>query len=119
MNQEQLRIASDCLRAIKDDNGGVREKANGICLAMSNYFMETHETDENNDVIYTAINDLMATWPEGTGSSIYPVPCSDVEGYVAAKEQYLNSPDCWVGDYGDLRLNLLGWLIAKVEDQFN
>lgn len=115
MNREQLNIASDCLRAIKDNDGCVRDPLTGICDAMGVYFNQTHESEGNRDVIIKKVKELMLEWPLSSGNKAFPVPNPEKAGGKAAQSVYTFSRNMWVGPYGELRLNLLDWLIAKVE----
>lgn len=115
MNHEQLNIASDCLRAIKNDDGCVRHPVTGICVAMHVYFTQTHEREGTRDVIIKKVEELMLEWPLNSGNKAFPVPNPERAGGKAAQQVYMFSSDLWVGPYGELRLKLLNWLIDKVE----
>ena len=115
MHREQLNIASDCLRAIKDNDGCVRDPFTGICDAMHVYFTQTHENWDTRCVIIKKVKGLMLEWPLSSGNRAFPVPNPGRVGGKAAQQVYMFSSDMWVGPYGELRLNLLDWLIDKVE----
>lgn len=115
MNRVQLNIASDCLRAIKDNDGDTRHPAGGICAAISKYMTLTLETWDNHDLIYNTLRDMMVEWPDGTGCRSFPVPDPNDNDFNASSVVFLSTDDYWSGPYGELRLKLLDWLIDKVE----
>lgn len=58
---------------------------------------------------------LFRSWPKFSGSVVYPVPGVD---RMTPSEAFVYIHDVWVGEYGDLRRELLDHCIAELEAQF-
>lgn len=58
---------------------------------------------------------LFRSWPKFSGSVVYPVP--GVAGMTPGGA-FAHIRDVWVGEYGDLRRELLDHCIAELEAQF-
>lgn len=54
-------------------------------------------------------------WHHFSGDDDYPVPDPHSTESAAAKAKFDTSKEMWVGEYGKLRLELLDWLIGRVE----
>lgn len=60
--------------------------------------------------------ELFKGWPKHSGNPKYPVPSTYVEGAPpaigAAMSMYYDTTDLWVGEYGELRKELLDYTIG-------
>ena len=62
---------------------------------------------------YVLLNDLLASWPGGSGSWVFPVPhplLHPYEAYVASSQSEKWNPE---HEYARSRLALLDWLIEQ------
>lgn len=60
-----------------------------------------------------AFSALATAWPKHSGDSEYPVPAPD--GVESPAYVYHTQGDMWVGKYGDLRMELLDFVINQLE----
>lgn len=76
---------------------------NGICFSV-----REHATVEAFDLWLDVRRGLFESWPLYSGDPIYPVP-----GYPSAGEAYNHCRHYWEGEYGDMRRDLLDFLIQE------
>ena len=89
----------------------------GICVNVENYIYE-HFPQSHHICVDEIIGVLARQWPKYSGCDTYPVP---------APKKYQQKPDphCWAfcylpnwqGEYGDLRRELLDFLIEELENE--
>jgi len=111
------------LMSIRELKGGY-DKYGGICVNIDDrYFRNIAKLRKipafnkycGSHHVYSALLDsldhIMSSWPNGTGSSAYPVPDpaagNACEAYCEAHEK----GTLWVGEYGDKRKELLKFVI--------
>lgn len=54
-------------------------------------------------------------WHHFSGDDDFPVPDPHSASAIAAAAKFTTTEEMWVGEYGKLRLELLDWLINRVE----
>lgn len=101
------------LKAIKR-NKKRRLSTIGICGAVRRYFEEDSSnivTIKDQDVLYR----LMKGWPKHSGVTEFPICAYG----VSPMKEFCNCIDMWNQDkpYGQLRWELLEWLINKLESK--
>lgn len=89
------------LRTLRDDGPSLCHV--GIC---GNIGTVSGGDDEQLDALFRS-------WPKFSGSVVYPVPGVD---RMTPSEAFVLTRDVWVGEYGDLRWELLEHCIAELED---
>lgn len=80
----------------------------GICIQVSR--RNVYNLDA------TSLSPLFIGWKYHSGDSIYPVPGTKTR---SAERRYTETTHMWIGDYGDLRKDLLAHMIKKVEFTIN
>lgn len=118
------------LSALKAIQVKPRQPQYGICnnldwqlsIELGNNFVHEHSLP-NGEPAYTVITELSKKWPKFSGISSYPVPVPD-----SLKPQYAKqtipceaiyddlSEHKWLGEYGELRRELLQFLIEELEN---
>lgn len=63
-------------------------------------------------------------WPKFSGSTVFPVPCPELssKGIAKARDRYItvkHTGDMWTGEYGELRKELLDFLIIEITKDLN
>lgn len=101
------------LKAIKR-NKKRRLSTIGICGAVKRYFEESGKnivTIKDQDVLHR----LMKGWPKHSGVTEFPICAYG----VSPMKEFSNCIDMWNQDkpYGQLRWELLEWLINKLESE--
>ena len=101
------------LKAIKS-NEEYRYHSTGICNAVRHYLegrSDNYFTVWDSNTIY----ELMREWPKHSGNNEFPIT---VRGINPMKE-YMGCYDKWdrKTEYGQLRWELLEWLINKLESE--
>ncbi len=94
MNLQLALRAVKRLREILDNPATIRDPDFGICMNL-----------ELGDAGYKLVRELSIAWPKYTGDPSFPVP-----GDYSYTARYK-----WVGAYGDLRRELVAYLIAELE----
>ena len=101
------------LKAIKN-NKEYRYPSTGICNGIRHYL------EGRSDIYFTVrdshtIQELMKEWPKHSGNNEFPIT---VRGINPMKE-YMGCYDKWdrKTEYGQLRWELLEWLINKLENE--
>ena len=88
---------SSALRAelvkVKSDPGG----ENGICSRLSG-------------AVLPEFMAALKRWPKYSGDPEYPIPHPS----LTARAGYLSERDLWAGEYGQLRLEAIGWMLGEV-----
>lgn len=67
---------------------------------------------KNRYVMYLDLSALFSGWPHHSGNIDFPVPGTKSK---SAESRYKSSVNKWKGDYGELRKDLLAYMINKVE----
>lgn len=99
----------DLLRKVNDGY----EPITGICAELLCYYCTPNQSHMDFKEIMT---DLMATWPEGTGGNYFPVPAErGCKSEYQAELTYCSMALYWVGEQGQLRIDLLVWMIGILE----
>ena len=57
---------------------------------------------------------LFSKWPEFSGCISFPVPHPEMDSHDA----YMNTPNLWVGEYGEARMRLLDFCIEELEKEY-
>lgn len=78
----------------------------GICFQISGKVLPRGLYQKSNLALFGAIATL---WPKYSGNHMHPVP-STLDG-CSPVDLYYNVENCWVGEYGALRIELLDWCI--------
>lgn len=103
---------------------------NGICSLQETHAHKLGVYDEA--MCRSLREDLYRAWPKYSGVTYYPIPISDewrelYDDYVWERESedydvnpdaewaYDYCDDCWADEYGDLRYELLVWMIETLE----
>lgn len=82
---------------------GPQDRGAGVCCVMRGYDQRAW------------MRRAFLDWPEYSGYMAFPVPHPRFPSDPA--EGYRRTRDKWVGDYGDARMRLLDFLIARAEEQ--
>lgn len=77
----------------------------GICSNAETYVHDRLDLD--------ALKPTFVSWQYYSGDLMYPVP-SPQAGMCPSRE-YRHTDDVWIGDYGDLRMDLLNHCIKTLE----
>jgi len=103
-SKEHLSAVLEAL--IKVKGGEIDDIRCGICWNTTYHLMGTVYNPSSVLDQYTPL------WGKYTGNSGYPVPATKT-GYKACDE-YVSSKDKWTGEYGQLRYELLDFLIEEL-----
>lgn len=103
-------------------------KAHGIChifdqrlasllheLAIKDFEPEPPLLYDIREFYVERISSVMQQWPKYSGDMKYPVPST--EDLLGPRHMYINSKNLWTGEYGDLRKELLDFLIERFKAQ--
>lgn len=105
MKEQYESIARMCQELL--DKGPV-EREFGICSSL----------DRRNGREYLKVvnlmDDIIETWPKYSGSYIYPIPCDGTD-YTDPGDCFNAVEDLWEGVQGELRRELLRFLIEQCE----
>lgn len=108
----------EALIAIRD-NPKWRKHCIGICAAVQEYITDGNTGRyvyfrEDESVLYRVMNQ----WPKHSGDREFPIK---VVGSGPGSQQYIKCNDKWnkTTQYGQLRWELLEWLIDKLEKELN
>lgn len=105
----------------------VYHKHKGICTAIQElwvseanlpYYDTYYEAvlPLNSFSVSNFVSKLMATWPDGTGSRIYPIPIeADNKDVHLAEHAYDLFTNKWEGKQLELRLNLLDYMVEELD----
>lgn len=73
-----------------------------------------HSLAVRNDKVYLEntrlIKSIINTWPKFSGSWVYPIPCDGTD-YTCAHDCFNGTVDLWKGKQGELRRELLHYII--------
>lgn len=124
-----LVTPAQVLSALKALRVTVRLQTHGICnnldcqlpvelgqTCVDNYCLD------NGEPTYTVITELSKKWPKFSGIPSHPVPVPDslLNNYrksgIPSVEIYDTVLNKWVGEYGELRRELLDFLIEELEN---
>ena len=83
----------------------------GICANLDNL--------NGGGVRFGEMNKLFIGWPKHSGRDFHPVPDPRSKSKNSAKNIYDRTLNLWDGKYGDLRMELLDYMIQKVETKIN
>lgn len=95
----------------------------GICIHLRMNLVKYQVSASNITEIIFAIRELTKQWPNYSGDMTYPVPVGRMLRFrlwftnnsgSAHRYGYYHLP-LWTGDYGNLRIKYLMWLIGKME----
>ncbi|ASD52148.1 hypothetical protein KNT64_gp196 [Pseudomonas phage PspYZU05] len=139
-------ILLNALVSIKDDLEHIISKAgskysihtNGICILLDYYtdkgLMQLFLQDLKDHIELGGLRlssknalrncmqrkfaDLMAVWPKYSGNRNYPVPAPSSYAKPNPEDAYYNC-ECWTSEYGQLRIELLDFCIAKLTKKVN
>lgn len=84
---------------------GPKDLAVGLC---SNLDTLLH----GDDIAFDLVETLAEGWPHHSGDRYYPVRHPDMPCIAA----YDNTPNLWVGEYGDNRLSLTRWVRDRLAE---
>lgn len=103
--------------------GAVKDTEIGACTNCSGPFLSSLNSADYN-FIWWMLNRLPRTWPKFSGRADYPVPAPRGEylgltRWEAAREIYENTPDVWVGEYGDLRREFCRYMANAIYEHCN
>ena len=101
------------LVALKEDINNKKHfkynRSKGIC------FNFEQRTGQALYKVLTSVGIDWVNWPSFSGLNVYPV--TNTQDGVTPDEEYWRCPDKYVGAYGELRLQLLDWLIEQFENK--
>lgn len=109
-------------------NGVKQPPRLGICWYVDTYWKEAMYTlYSGNYCVYVLLQGAFADWKHHSGNFNYPVPVpeSEVHEHDSDPKYYYDYIDnisdlsMWDGEYGDLRKDLLKYLIGKLKDRYN
>lgn len=83
----------------------------GIC---TNWVIFLDMIDSDLETWPTLFSKFYESWPLYTGYKDYPVPHPDFSDHEIA---YDIAHDCWVGEYGERRMQLISHIISCVEKE--
>ena len=113
MSPHQHRLLLSILKGIQARKEPVYPHT-GICY--NAYLAVGREGDYDPlpaEVFDKALEAQIRKWPKYSGNSTYPVPCpKGGDPQLAWSSHY---PNLWQGEYGDLRRELLDFLINELE----
>ena len=103
--------------------GAVEDTACGACMNCSGPFMSSLNSAEYS-FIWLMLKRLSRTWPKFSGHAYYPVPAPRGEHLgltrrEAAQEIYENTPNVWIGEYGDLRREFCRYMANAIDEYCN
>ena len=105
MKEQYESIARMCQELL--DKGPV-DPTLGICNSLS----------ARNGRLYCRVVDLLdditETWPKFSGSVVYPIPCDGTD-YTCPADCFNGTVDLWEGTQGELRHELLQFVIKQCE----
>lgn len=109
---DDLQLKKDVLQAliyIKD--GGAEDLGAGICDNVVEFLGDDYSIDSTDKVF----KPLFPWWDRYSGDCRYPVPSTNDE--LTPKGMFGHATDLgelWTGEYGDLRMELLDFLIEQL-----
>lgn len=117
MNIEKVLL--DALRYTKENpqNVGICKNVGGYVSNLPNY------SSELGGKVQTLLIHTYQNWPKYSGDFSYPVPVpsdlpnSDIGINVTPGMAYNYAGNYWAGEYGQLRMELLDFLISELENQ--
>lgn len=85
----------------------------------------------NGTLVYLWMRGVVTNWPKWSRDSTYPVPNPnpvanaeaeaeadhEADGFTTARDAYWQIADKWEGEYGELRLELVNFLIEELEHE--
>lgn len=77
----------------------------GICSNIGAYTNSALDTDQ--------LKPMFVSWQYYSDDLAYPVP--DPQARVKPSHKYQTTKDVWIGDYGDLRMNLLSHCVKTLK----
>jgi hypothetical protein len=83
----------------------------GICGFLISLNVGNQLSGANEMLFQESLQEQWVRWPMFSGNPTFPVPGPTGE---CAMDIYMNSPDVWSGAYGQLRLEMLDWLIKEL-----
>lgn len=111
MNNELELLLLEALYSIKAEPG---YRTCGICDNVECLLDELDEDDERK--VNRILRDLFVSWPKFSGDIIYPIKAP---GYQTGEASYLSEENHnkWEGEYGNLRKELLDFLINSLKNE--
>ena len=103
-------VAIDFLRCIANGAKPL-EYWNGLCWNLTRALREAGVADNISG--YPFIHMYAPLWPEYSGNPDYPVPCQDADDAYSAYYEV----DLWVGEYGEARRRLAGFVADELEKE--
>ena len=105
------RIIRNVLEALYSVRECVPERAYGLCGNLE----LAKPTDPSEEVARDEwLKDGFRSWPHFSGDRHYPVPHP-----LGAVSGFTRTPDLWDGSYGELRKDLMRFLIQRAERQLS
>lgn len=108
----------ELLAAVKKlRQGQLWDSTEGICNNLEDTL--THECHPDTRAYYKDspahiwMRAVAKRWPKWSGDSVYPVPDSE----LLPDDAYQQYDEKWQGEYGDLRRELLDFLIEELENE--
>lgn len=108
-SKEHLSITLEALTAIK--GGEITYTVTGIC-GNADTLLSLWCNDDTIFNVYNLLEVFCQGWDKHSSDSLYPVP-SPIEG-VAPMDAYDDYDNKWTGEYGQLRYELLDFLIEEL-----
>ena len=105
------------LDAALDIKVGNFDKKYGICINLSDKVNRQVEESEESEERYDSweiLKQAFYTWPKFSGDEAYPI--NDPKGIETPHNVYPKLPK-WVGEYGELRFELLDHIINFIEKE--
>lgn len=112
MPVDQKQILLDALRVIKDTPPIV---ALGICPNIDYATLYVENCDDH--AIQMLFKGHAKSWPLYSGDHNYPVPATSAD--TSATAAYYRAEHMWEGKYGNLRKQLLDFVILALEKELN
>lgn len=109
----------ELLDALKEVRAVAMRHRNGKATDEDGWFSSVHGICRNAEECMRSVLDddalkpVFATWPHFSGYHTYPVPSLRDDLYPSRMYQFTD--DVWIGDYGDLRMDLLDHCIKTLE----
>lgn len=96
-------------RNVKEEELRGQVVRQAICYRLIDLDLEPKELN----ILYR----LFTAWPKSTGDTAFPVPSPDPERNRLTMYTYASAQGTiWTGEYGALRMELLEWMIAQLEN---
>lgn len=113
-NKILLKVLLQLKQALEQ---GCHNKGQGICYHVSNIGTQHTEDDETLSRLKTLFLDYACDWPKHSGNYNYPVPTTGYYSGVDPRTMYEQMHNVWAEEYGELRIELLDFVIGELNVQ--